>query len=86
MALFTYATKNEVDQRVKEGINLLYKGRLRFHKSCTNTIYEYKNAVFDPDKILKGKFERMDKPDLLNIDGIDASEYGFTFYSKYLIK
>lgn len=85
-SLFKYAFKTEIDERIKQGINLLYRGRLRFYKECTNTINQFKNAVYDHDKIKKGKWERQDRPEISNIDCIDAAEYGFTWFLKYLVK
>lgn len=85
-SLFKYVTKEDIDERIKTGINLLYRGRLRFYKSCKNTISQFKNAVYDPEKTAKGKFERLDNPAVSNIDLIDAVEYAFTQVIKELSK
>lgn len=85
-SLFKYVAKEEINERIKTGINLLYRGRLRFRSKCTTTISHFKNAVYDAEKVQKGKYERMDKPEISNIDAVDATEYAFTYYIKYLSK
>lgn len=77
--------KDEIDERIKTGINLLYKGRLRFHKDCINTIQSFKSAVYDSKKEKLGKYERLDDPQNgTRIDHIDAVEYGFTEFKNEL--
>jgi hypothetical protein len=77
--------KGEIDERIKTGINLLYKGRLRFHKDCTNTIQSFKSAVYNSKKEKLGKYERLDEPQNgTRIDCIDAVEYGFTEFKNEL--
>jgi hypothetical protein len=83
-SLFKYAEKIDIEERIKTDVNLLYRGKLRFHSSCKNTIRQFKNAVYDPAKIEKGKWERLDRPDLANIDCIDATEYVVQDLIKYL--
>jgi PBSX family phage terminase large subunit len=70
--------KDEIDTRVKEGQNYLYKGRLRFYKDCVYTIEAFRTATFDEKAKDKGKYVRYDSPtDGTMIDPIDAVEYGF---------
>ena len=77
--------KHEIDERIKTGINLLYKGRLRFFKECTQTIQSFKSAVYDSKKEKVGKYERLDAPQNgTHIDHIDAVEYGFTEFKNEL--
>jgi PBSX family phage terminase large subunit len=83
-SLFKYVDKIDIEERIKTDVNLLYRGKLRFHSSCKNTIRQFKNAVYDPAKIEKGKWERLDRPDLANIDCIDATEYVVQDFIKYL--
>lgn len=85
-SLFKYPEKIDIETRVKTGINLLYRGKLRFYAGCKNVISQFKNAVYDHDKINKGKWERMDRPEIANIDMLDVTEYSFQYFSKYLTK
>ena len=81
-----YVIKDEIEQRIKAGINLLYKGRLRFYDDCTEIITDFKNAVYDMKEIeAKGKFKRLKAyTDQGHLDGIDAVEYAFTHYKNKL--
>lgn len=85
-SLFQYPEKIAIEERVKTGINLLYRGKLRFYKGCTNTISQYKNAVYDSDKVKKGIWERQDRPDIANIDCLDCVEYSVQYFKKYITK
>lgn len=79
------ALKDEIDDRIKTGINLLYKGRLRFLNTCVNTIQSFKSAIYNPKKEKLGKYERLDDPpNGTRIDHIDAVEYGFTEFKHEL--
>lgn len=81
-----YVIKDDIDQRIKSGTNLLYKGRLRFYKSCNDIVEDFRNAVYDNSKIEKsGKFERLKEySERGHLDGIDAVEYAFTHYKNKL--
>lgn len=81
-----YVIKDEIDQRIKSGVNLLYKGRLRFYKECKEVIDDFKCAVYDMDRIERyGKFERLKEyNELGHLDMIDCVEYAFTHYKNNL--
>lgn len=85
-SIIKYVTKDEIESRIKSGINLLYKGKLRFYKGCEEVIKDFKEAVYDNDKIEKsGKFDRLKAYTTTgHLDSIDSVEYAFTFYKKYL--
>lgn len=85
------AIKDEIEDRIKTDINLLYTGRLRFYKKGTvklgngeeitigaeHTIESFRSAQYDPKLSDKGKFVRYDNPiDGTMIDNIDNVEYG----------
>lgn len=84
LSLFKYPIKSNIDARVKTGINLLYRGKLRFYGDCKNAIGQFKNAVYDAKECQKGNYIRMDNPAISNIDFCDAIEYSFEQYSRYL--
>lgn len=75
-----YVVKKEIEERIRMGVNLLYKGKLRFHSSCRNTINQFKNDHYDPKQIEKGKFVRFDNPLISNIDCVDNVEYICTWW------
>ena len=71
--------KEEINDRIKTGVNLLWLGRKRFYKECKKTIQSYKEAQYDPKEAARGKFVRLDEPTKgTMIDQIDKSEYGIT--------
>lgn len=81
------AIKNEIDDRIKQGVSLLYTKKLRFHKSCDKTIESFKSATYDPNNVVKGKYVRFDRPDLgTMVDMVDATEYGFTHFLPHLYR
>lgn len=84
--LIKYVNKDEIEQRIKSGLTLLYTGKLRFYKECKEIIEDFKNAVYDSEKIEKtGKFTRLKHyTSLGHLDGIDAVEYAFTHYKDKL--
>ncbi len=74
--------KENIDDRIKTGNNLLYKGRLRFSQDCEKTIEAFNIAQYDPKKEDLGKYVRLDDPASgTMIDPIDSVEYGFTIFS-----
>jgi len=81
-----YVIKKDIESRIKAGLNLLYTGKLRFYNECKEIIEDFKNAVYDLDKIEKhGKFERLKQYNSLgHLDGIDCCEYAFSHYAKEL--
>ena len=83
---FLDVVKEEIDDRIRTGITLLYKGRLRFHKTdAADVVYAFKSAIYDPKRKKKGIFERYDEPTKgTRIDEIDMTEYGFTLYRREL--
>jgi len=71
--------KLEIHQRIKMGINYLWKERLRFNAECKEVIEAFKTARYDEKEKDKGNYQRYDKPNEgTMIDPIDAVEYGFT--------
>ena len=84
---FNVVKKEEINDRIKTGINLMYKERLRFYKDCKKTIESYKSAIYDPIKKKIGKYERLDAPSKgTMIDCIDSVEYGQTHFKDDLQK
>lgn len=85
-SLLKYVQKEDIEQRIKTGLNLLYKAQLRFYKECKEIIQDFRNAEYDNDKIeKKGIFERNKiYTSLGHLDGIDAVEYANTYYKKKL--
>lgn len=70
------AIKDEIDDRIKTDINLLYTGRLRFYDNCISTIDSFRSAQYDPKLADKGTYVRYDSPvDGTMIDNIDNVEY-----------
>lgn len=79
--IITKFRKEEINDRIKTGINLLWNGRLRFNKKCVNTIDAFRNARYDEKQKDKGKYVRYDAPNMgTKIDPIDATEYGITYF------
>lgn len=77
--------KDEIDDRIKTGNNLLYRERLRFNKDCVNTIESFKIAQYDPKAEDRGKYVRLDNPSAgTMIDAVDSVEYGFTQFKREL--
>ena len=79
------ADKDDIEERIKTGINYLYQGRLRFFKDCKMTIESFKSAQYNEKKAILGKYERLDDPAQgTMIDCVDATEYGFTEFQMEL--
>jgi len=75
------AIKEEINTRIKTGINLLWLGRLRFYDNCQDTITSFRKAQYDPKEWAKGVLARWDDPTKgTMIDNIDAVEYGVSSY------
>lgn len=75
--------KREIEQRVKTGVQIMHKGQLRFHRDCTKTIEDYRNAQYDSKEIdKKGKFVRAKEytEGFGHLDMIDSVEYGHDRY------
>lgn len=71
--------KDQVHQRIKLGINLLWKDRLRFSVKAPDVIEAYRTARYDEKEKDKGNYVRYDNPkEGTMIDPIDAVEYGIT--------
>jgi len=86
-SLLKYAIKKDIAERVKEGINLLYRGKLRFYKECVDVITDFKSAQFDPKESNKGIITRLKVYNSAGHgDNLDAVEYGFSHYIKELFR
>jgi len=84
---YKYAIKDEIDDRIKTGISLLWTKRLKVYEECENTIYSYKSAIYDPKLSLKGKYVRYDAPkEGTMIDCLDTAEYGITHFLKRIYR
>lgn len=85
-ALIYYVNKDEIEERIKRGVNLLYLNQLHFYKGCINTIEDIRNAEYDEDKIEKtGKFTRKKEyTSKGHLDAVDMVDYSFTWFKKYL--
>lgn len=79
-----YVIKKDIEERIRTGVNLLFKGKLRFYKECKNTINQFKNDKWDAKQMEKGQFKRFDNPLISNIDCVDCTEYLCTWWNKYL--
>ena len=81
-----YVIKDDIDQRIKAGINLLYTSKLRFYKECKEVIEDFKDAKYDMKRIeTSGKFERLKEyNEYGHLDNLDAVEYAFTYYKNKL--
>lgn len=67
---------NTINDRIRLAVSLLFKGQLRFHKSCVKTIESFRSAQYDPKKIDKGIEERLDEPQNGTLcDPLDTSDY-----------
>lgn len=76
--------KEEIHDRIKTGINLLWKERLRFSANCPYAILAYRTAIYDEKEKDKGKYVRYDNPkEGTMIDPIDGIEYGITRLRNY---
>lgn len=76
-----YVIKNDIDERVKQSVNVLYTGKLKFYKECKYTIDTFKLAVYDPKKAEQGKYVYLDEPSQgTEIDLVDATCYGMNHY------
>lgn len=85
--MIKYVIKDDIEQRIKSDINLIYTGKLRFYKNISPEIIDdFKNAQYDTDKIMKtGKMVRYKQyTELGHLDGIDSIEYGISYFkSRY---
>jgi len=78
---FKNAIKLEIEERIRQGVSLLYNKKLRFYKDCVHTIDSFKSAQYEPSKAAVGQYERYDNPVMgTKIDAIDAVEYGFSHF------
>jgi len=80
--------KHEIATRVKYGVGMLHKGKLRFYKDCVETINDFKNAEYDAKQIeQKGQFVRAKTytEGFGHLDMIDNVEYGFTRFLDILM-
>lgn len=85
-SLLHYVAKDEIDERIKRGVNLLYQNQLHFYKDCKEVIEDFRNAEYDTDRIEKnGKFQRKKEyTNMGHLDAIDAVDYSFTYFKKEL--
>lgn len=82
-SIISYVLKNNISERIKSGINLLYREKLRFFNKCDDVINDFKKAQYDPKESNKGILTRLKEyDDSGHNDFIDAVEYGFTHYIK----
>lgn len=71
-SLIHYVIKDEIEERIKKGVNLLYLNQLHFYNKCKNVIEDFRNAEYDSEKIEKtGKFIR--KKEYTNKGHLDRS-------------
>jgi PBSX family phage terminase large subunit len=78
---FKGARKEEIEERIRMGISLLYTGKLRFSDKCEKTIDAFKKATYDPRQSVKGVYVRLDDPSQgTEIDAIDATEYAIEHF------
>lgn len=84
-SLVKYVEKDDIEQRIKTGLNLIYNNQLHFYEACSNVINDFRNAEYDTKKIEKtGVFSRnKEYTSLGHLDSVDAVEYAFTHYKKY---
>lgn len=67
--------------RIRYVSSLLFKGRLRFHSSCTHTIAAFELAQYNPKKLEQGIEERLDEPQNGTLcDELDAVDYGVIYF------
>jgi PBSX family phage terminase large subunit len=79
---FKDAIKDNIDDRIKMGISMLWTKKLKFYKGCTKTIYSFRSAQYDAKKSIKGDYVRLDEPhNGTAIDCIDSTEYIMSFYT-----
>jgi PBSX family phage terminase large subunit len=84
---FKNAIKFDIEDRIKQGVSLLYTGKLKFAKQCNYTIESFKSSQYEPSKAAVGQYERYDNPVMgTKIDAIDAVEYGFTHFLNKIYK
>lgn len=84
---FKDAVKEDIEERIRMGISLMWNKKLKFYKECTYTIDSFKTAMYDPNKSAKGVFERYDEPIKgTRIDAIDATEYIMSYYANKLYR
>ena len=84
--ILKYVLKDKVEERIKSGLNLLYTGKLKFYKGCSEVIDDFRNAVYDNKKIEStGKFERnKEYTEAGHLDSVDCCEYAFTHFKNKL--
>lgn len=76
-----YPYKEKIDERIKYSCSLLYQGRLRFNKSCKETIKSFEQVEYDPKAYDKGEIRYNDQPTLgTRCDEVDATLYGVYYY------
>jgi len=75
------AVKSDIEERIRQGISLMYNKKLKFHSDCSYTIDSFRSAQYEPTKAAVGQYERYDNPVMgTKIDAVDAVEYGFTHF------
>ena len=82
-----YAIKDKIEERVKLGVNLLWKGKLRFYEpACEKMICEFKNSQIDLKEMEKsGKFVRLKEyNEEGHSDYIDCVDYAMSYYKHRL--
>ena len=80
-----YVIKDTIEERIKRETNLLYSGKLRFYKNCTEAIEEYKNAQYDVAALAKGKLAMLSNfNDSGHSDILAAISYAITYYKDSL--
>ena len=76
-----YVIKNDIPERIKQSINVLFRGKMKFYKECKWTIDTFKNAIYDPKLVEKGIYKYLDEPSNgTEIDLVDATCYGMNHY------
>ncbi len=79
-------TKDKDEDRIYRGQSWLYQGKLKFHKSCTLTIQDYKDAEHD-EKVYERSGKIVTK-DIFNDDGhmdrLDNVNYASTYYGNLI--
>lgn len=82
------SVKSKIDERIKEGLALLYSGRLKFHKvGASQAIAEYEAVEYDEKKSLGGTYERLDDPVRgTQLGCVDCTEYAMDAFLYELFK
>jgi len=80
---FKSAMKEDIEERIRMGISLLYTGKLRFSDKCPMVIESFKKSQYDPRQSVKGVYVRLDDPSQgTMIDAVDATEYALEHFVK----